>query len=275
MIRSKVYMGAEGLNFIEGSELALTKVYVVKREGLLHEKWVSGSTNRTHIYVPADGRVYFPLNFNPGGERVFVLYKETSTVVVPVPVCEDVVISGTLPNGIVGVPYLFTFSLSGTPPFVLSGITKPAWANVSLVGTFIHVTGTPTSETTENIQFEVTNCNAGTEIINQDFDILAASSAINITNNSSSGTFITAIGGIPWTLYTGSFPLGYPSTINGVHGAYNGVISVTISGLVFTKILKLYKNGGLVQAFPVNTNTTHNFASHNFLSTDTIQIVLE
>lgn len=275
MIASKTYTGLEGTNYIQGPELAMTTVYAVKREGVLYEKYISGSSNRTHVYAPSEARVYFPINFNAGGEKVFVLYKETSAVITPVPVCVQVSVAGTLPNGIVGVLYSYVFSLGGTAPFSLTDVVADAEANVSLSGSLVTVSGTFTSTGTKNIQFTVNNCSAGTETVNQSFDILAASSAITITNNSASGVFITAVGGIPWTLYTGSFPLGYPSSIGGVHGAYTGVISVTISGMVFTYVLKLYKNGSLLQAFPVNTNTTHNFASQIFLSTDTIQIVLE
>lgn len=279
MIRSKTYQGMAGLNYIEASELALTRVYKVARDGIQHDKNFAGSTTgRTYIHDTSNGRVYFPISFGPSGERVFVKYKETSGVIIPIPgVCNAVVIPATtLPNGIIGVPYSVSIALSGSSPFTLDNIVKPAWATVALSFNIVNITGTPTTETIETISFDVSNCDgANTESFSESFDVLPVSDVIGITNNSAFGVFITSVTGIPWTLYTGSFPLGYPSSIGGVHSSYTGVISVSITGIVFTYVLKLYKNGSLLQGLLVSSDDTYDFASQTILSSDEIQITLE
>lgn len=277
MIGSKTYQGLAGLNYIQGSDLVLTDVYLVKREGTQYDKWISGSTNRTYVYNDIEGRVYFPTGFNAGGEKVFVLFKKTTTVPEPIPgVCVAVAIdTPTLPDAINGVPYSYSINLAGTAPFTISAITSPSWMSVTVSGSIVNLVGTPDAEGTETIAFTITNCSGNTDSFTQDIDVLAASSEITISNNSASGVFITSVTGIPWTLYTGSFPLGYPSNISGAHGAFTGVITVEVTGLVFPYIFKLYKNNILVNAFPTSGDDDYDFSSQTFLSTDTIQIVLE
>lgn len=277
MIASKTYTGLEGTNYVQAPELAMTIVYVVKREGLLYEKYISGSSNRTHVYAPSEARVYFPTNFNTGGEKVFVLYKETSAVIVPVPVCVQVSFSGFLPNGIVGVPYSYSFYLGGTAPFAISDITAPAWAAVALdpSGTLVNVTGTPDAATTELIEFTVTNCSAGSQTFNQSFDIAEVETKLYISNISSGGVLINSASGFSYVILTGSFPLAYGTGITGVHGAFTSVITLNITGIIFPQTLSISKNGSLLQSISVTTDGNHNFSIQTFLSTDLLEIVLE
>lgn len=275
MIRSKTYNGSEGVNYIESSELAFTTIYAVKRTGLLHEKYISGNPNRTHVYDSSLGRIYFPSNFNPGGEKVYVLFKETSTVPPVIPVCVQVSIAGTLPNGVIGVPYNYSFALSGSEPFAISAITKPGWATVALSGSLVTVTGTPDTDTTETIEFTVTNCSAGTETINQSFVVVDPAVVMSVTNAATSGVFITSLGGISYTIQSGSIPVGSSQVLSVVHPDYTGVIGLGITGVTFPLSLKLYKNSVLLETLPVTGNGGYIFASQSYLTSDLIQILLQ
>jgi hypothetical protein len=79
---------------------------------------------------------------------------------------EPFIQSGTpLPNGVVGQVYNHVLQLTGTPPFVLSNITKPAWMTITLDNnnSTITLSGTPTDAITEDVLFSITNCK-GVEI---------------------------------------------------------------------------------------------------------------
>jgi len=275
MIKSKTYNGLEGTNYIQAAELAYTTVYAVKREGLLHEKYNTGDPNRTHSYDSSMGRIYFPLNFNPGGEKVFVIYKESSAVPVVIPVCENVSISGTLPNGVIGSPYVYSFFLSGSTPFAISGITAPAWATVELSGTLVDVYGTPDTETTETIEFTITNCSSGAQTINQSFDIIDPAVPMYVNNAATSGVFITSVGGISYVILSGSLPVGSLQSMSVVHPDYTGIIGVGITGVIFPISLKLYKNSVLLETLPVTGPGGYIFASQTYLSSDSIEILLQ
>lgn len=86
--------------------------------------------------------------------------------------CKEVDISGdscvgvnyngdVMPPAFVGVPYNYSFNLTGDAPFVLASITsKPAWMTISLSGNTITFSGNPTVAVVDTpVVFTVTNCN--------------------------------------------------------------------------------------------------------------------
>jgi len=273
MIKSKTWNTTPGLNYIQDSELAFATVYSVKREGTGHDKFVGGAdTNRKHIHEVPIGRISFPIVFNPG-ERVFAIYRP-ATGAEPPPVCVAVdEITAGLPNAVIGVPYLVTISLTGTPPFVITDITKPSWMTITNSGSTITLTGTPTSITPENVQFTVTNC-GGSIDFDQTFFSQDPTPNLLIFNNSTSGVFITSVGGITYTLQSGSIPIANGQNISAIHANYTGIIGIGISGVVFPYSLKLYRNVILLENLPVLANGGYIFGSQTYLSTDEIQIIL-
>lgn len=71
--------------------------------------------------------------------------------------------SAKLPPGIVGQPYSYTLPLLGTPPYTISGITKPAWMSIILGGNTVLFGGTPDEiDTNVAVGFSLGNCSGDT-----------------------------------------------------------------------------------------------------------------
>lgn len=277
MIKSETYRGMSGLNYIQDSELAFATIYVVKREGTQHDKFVSGSTNRTYVYNESNGKVSFPTVFTPGDEKVFVLYKTPSgsEPVTPPGVCVPVVIpSFDLPAGIVGVPYSYSFVVSGTTPIYKENVTIPAWVSFVVIDNNVYIVGTPDTATTEALNLDLTNCGGATPF-SKTIEVLPATSTLFISNISSGGVFINSASGFSYVVSTGSFPLAYGTGITGVHGAFTSVITLNITGIIFPQTLSISKNGSLLQSISVTADGNYPFSIQTFLSTDLLEIVLE
>jgi hypothetical protein len=80
------------------------------------------------FYRPRNSASFIELGYNyPCGEAISIITSEE------------------LPDGAVGNPYYFAIGLTGSLPFVLAGVTKPAWMTivVNALGTLLEFSGTP------------------------------------------------------------------------------------------------------------------------------------
>lgn len=96
------------------------------------------------------------LHYQPCGETEFITEEE----LLP---CTPVSIVGTpaLPDGVVGVPYSYSFEVEGTAPFELGSIVKPSWMTISISGTTVSFTGTPEEGDVGSgiaVGFDIQNC---------------------------------------------------------------------------------------------------------------------
>jgi hypothetical protein len=92
-------------------------------------------------------------------------------------VCVNVAVSSGLPipDGVVNTPYSATIVFSGTAPFAINSIIKPAWMSIILNGSNVNITGTPpTAGTNIPVSFNVTNCSTGNVNISETIDVTAA-----------------------------------------------------------------------------------------------------
>lgn len=277
MITSKTYYGQAGLNYVQSSELSFAKIIVVKREGVQHDKYISGSTTRTFIHTEAEGKISFPTPFGENGEKVFVLFDMPNAPepVDPPGVCIPVVIPDvTFSDTIVGVSYSKVITLTGTPPFVLSGITKPSWMTITNSGNNITHTGTPDAEGLQLVEYDVTNCSGSTASLNKTFNVYTATTNFYVSNLSTGGVSINSISGIGYVIQTGSLPIGIYSGITGVHGDYTGKILFNISGITFPFSLSLKVNSIDIETIPVIADGDYEFSVQTYLSTDEIIIIL-
>lgn len=277
MIKSGTYNTTAGLNYIEAPELVLTTVYAVKLNGTQHDKYISGSSNRTYTYVSSAGRVYFPTTFT-SGDKVFVIYDEVSTVPEPIPgVCTGVVIDPvSLPDGLVSVPYSQAIALSGSEPFALTVNTKPSWMTISLSGSIVTLSGTPDADGTEAIDFDISNCSGGSsDNFTDTIEIIDNTTNFFILNNSTAGVKITKVIPKMWVIQTGSLPVHYLGEITGAHNGFTASLTVFITGIIFPYTLYLKKNGVVLQSLTVSTDDAYQFDEQTFINTDQIQIVLE
>lgn len=94
------------------------------------------------------------------------------TTIDVVSVCIPVSFSlGTiLPDGEEGTPYNYSIALSGTLPFAVDSIVKPSWMSITVVGSNLQFSGTPTSAIDEEVSFRVYN-SCGEQSLTQTINI--------------------------------------------------------------------------------------------------------
>lgn len=278
MIQSKTYKGVYGLNYIQASELAFAIIYIVKREGTQHDKWISGSTNRTHIHESSTGKIFFPTVFSPGDESVFVLFKSTGAEPeTPPGVCVPVSIpSVTLPTGSLGVPYSYSISLAGTGPFILSNVTgTPSGVIVTLSGSTVNITGTPSAAGAYTLAFEIGNCSGiGSDLFSEPFNVVDNTQNMSIINEVP-GVSLQSISGVSYSNLSQAFPVAFGETLLAAYASFTGVITVNITGVVFPFLITLSKNGIELQAEVIHSDGPFSFDSQSFLSTDLLEILLQ
>lgn len=275
MIKSRSYQTTAGLNYIQSPDLVFATVYAVKREGIEHNKYVSGTTNRTHIHDASAGKISFPTVFT-AGETVFVIYK-TPTGSEPDPVCMpgSFLSSTTFFDGLVGVPYNKIIILGGTPPYVVTVVNKPSWMTISNSFTSISFYGTPDAAIDNDpIQLTVTNC-AGFFSMDETITINPTTANVEFRNDSGTGAYINSVSGFSYSISSGSFPLNSGSAIIGVHGNFIALISVVVNGVTFPVTLRLVKNGTTIQTKNITSSGTQTFTAVAYLTADDLKIILE
>lgn len=267
MIKSKTY-NIVG-NQIQASELAYTTIYVVKKDGIQQDLYGS-DPNRSYSYEQALGRI----SFFTSGEKAFVIYKESSPIVGEViGVCiPPSITSSIMPIGQVGIPYNYSVLLLGSLPRLLENIVKPAWATVAMNGlTSVKVTGTPDTETTETVSFDISN-GCGVASFNRSFAVVT--DVINFNVFSYLFSSIQSVTGLDYLILSGSYPTSGTVQIQGIHTGYTGTIEVVVDNIAFPLKLRIRRNGALLQTISVPTNGTYTFSSQTYLSTDIIEISL-
>lgn len=108
------------------------------------------------------------------------------------PACVPVAITGspTLPDGVVGIPYSASFSITGSPPYSLGSVVKPSWMTISFLGAFVEFSGTPdASGTAVPVSFDIINA-CGTVSFSDTFDVTAENIEWSFTNSVGSGGFM-------------------------------------------------------------------------------------
>lgn len=257
MIKSKTWPTTPGLNFIQDSELAFATIYSVKREGHGHDIFVSGDTNRKHVFNPSAGTIAFPIIFSPG-ERVFAIYKPLGGTE-PEPVCQAVIapVVGSLPSGIEGQPFGVILPFIATLPLIVTNVTKPAWMTISSSTNSITLSGIPNVTGVQTVEFDITNC-GGTVTYSDTVNIVQAANNFTIQNQVP-GALITNLQNLNFVATSG---LIYPppfQTLTGVHEAYAGtpIITVTIGPFPFT--LRFFINAIPIQNISVTASGSYTF----------------
>lgn len=268
---------------------------------------VSGSPNKYQVSTPGvsggapgetTGTSYlFP--WLPVGDNVVtvtpicliggVYYAGTpQTVTVTVAAaCTPVGISGSpiyLPNAVEDVAYNFVINLTGTAPFTLDNIVKPAWMSIAVVGSTVAITGTPTTGdigTGITVSFDVLNCSGGSSVSYSDtIDVVSAAGNGDfvITNEATGMNFIKNV--LPnspafYTISTGTLPTLAGTSASGVLAS---AISTAISVFVIISnpgyAIQLWKNGSMLEEVAVPGSGTYSFAAASFAVTDDMEIKL-
>ncbi len=260
-IKSNWWFGTPGLNFIQDPELAFATIYMVTREGIEHDRYVSGDTNRKHNFTSSTGTVSFPIPFAPGGERVYVLYKTGGTVDPDPPACISVIapVTGSLGSGIQGNPFAVFIPIVGTEPFTATNVTKPSWMTITYSFGQLRFTGTPDTSGVQAVSLDLTNC-GGTVTYSDTVNILPPTNNFTIQNQSP-GALIESLKNLNFVATSG---LIYPppfQTLTGVHDVYAGtpIIHVTVGPFPFT--LRFFINSLPIQNISVSVAGFYTFTS--------------
>jgi hypothetical protein len=145
--------------------------------------------NLFHLNDPPGVTTAFPSGFQNGTSHPATLHDFTVPREVsfslgpssPPPGCVNVEkgVTPPMPDGTIHQPYTYSFPITGTPPFVISNVTKPAGLNITVnVGdpfSSVTISGTPEVDGDDLIvSFDITNCASGTASFGDTIDIAPA-----------------------------------------------------------------------------------------------------
>lgn len=97
------------------------------------------------------------------------------------------------PTATVGSYWLGTIVLSGSQPFSISNVTKPAWMSMTLVGNIITLEGNPEAGIDQVISFDVSNA-CGSNSYSDNIDVSANPDGITVQFNYTEAVGIPASG---------------------------------------------------------------------------------
>jgi hypothetical protein len=190
-----------------------------------------------------------------------------------------------LPDAVEEIPYYFVLNLTGTAPFDIDTIVKPAWMAIAIVGSTVVLSGTPgpsDSGTDLEVSFNITNCSGGsTKAFSDTIDVLDAvdNGEFKISNIVPSGlNFVKNV--FPnspafYSISTGALPVMPGMEAVGVLTTdYAGAVSVSVVASFPLLFLELYKNGVLQESIEILGTGIYSFSAVAYLVTDTMQIKL-
>lgn len=207
---------------------------------------------------------------------------QTITVTVEA-ACVDVGISGApvlLPDAVETIPYSFVINLTGTAPFTLDNIVKPAWMSIAVVGNTVEITGTPglsDAGTDIEVSFDVLNCSAGTISFSDTIDVqdFAGNGEFKATNELEGLnilSWVKVLGAIFYTISTGSIPVVAESQAAGsLTAVVTDPVSVKVTSTISAR-LELYKNGILQETIFTTGGGVYSFAAVSYLLTDDMEV---
>jgi len=148
-----------------------------------------------------------------------------------VPVAYDVD-EPTLPPGMVGVPYVYSFGVVGTAPIGIFVNFAPAWMSISVVGNVVHFSGTPTTSGEPGVDFDLTNCDGEGEL---NFNSTVVINPCEVLGTIYNGAEITqniltmTVDGIGVTYVSGTnFPIGNSNT-GTFKTLQTGIVNIVVS----------------------------------------------
>ena len=131
-------------NVTQFTELIGTTVLAVLKDGIGYTKvlvtndFQAPMPTGTHArFNPTLGTIALPTLFEPG-EVMVVLYQPNPTPC-QAPYFSPILLLAAVPNAY----YSAMMPLNGFAPFIFSSVTKPAWMDISISGSYIVFSGTP------------------------------------------------------------------------------------------------------------------------------------
>lgn len=200
-----------------------------------------------------------------------------------VPCVAPTVPSFTLPDAAVGTAYNKTVSLTGSAPFTLSSLVKPAWMNITVSGPTITFSGTPGSGddgTGITVSFTVSNeCGSdnGSTTINVTCDAVAISGTPVLPDASSHDAYtysfdVTGTG--PFTLSSIVKPAWMTIEVSGSTINFSGTPTTADEGTGITVSFTINNPCGTVDfadTIDVNPGGAR-FTTHTVVSGDALNV---
>lgn len=186
--------------------------------------------------TPSTGDVGTGINtsFNISNSCTTLPISAPITIIGCIPV--SVVGSPVFPNAYVGTPYSYSFDVSGTAPFTLSGIT-PSWLSGSVTGTTVTLSGNPPSAATGvPVSVQVNNCSGSSVVVSNTINIINSGGALTAFLSRTGNTLKVVISGgtAPYNYTFICTPTGACSsyTINTPTGSTSGTETTTTYSVV-------------------------------------------
>lgn len=140
----------------------------------------------------------------------------------------------SLPDAVAGVPYSYSFSLSGDTPITLGAVTKPSWMTIEIDGSTVNFTGTPASGNVGNniaVSVQFLNCAADSttwaDTLNVTCVAFASSTIFPIGHENIAYSFTIYLSGVaPFTLSNFVGPSWMTAAITGDHIDFTGTPDV-------------------------------------------------
>jgi len=212
-----------------------------------------------------------------GGNYIAGSPKEVTITVAPACVGVGIVGAPGLPDAIAGSEYGYYFSLSGTAPFTLSNVVKPAWMNIWISGNIVNFSGTPLlSDAAEDVDvsFDITNCSGNNTVSFEDtIDVTGLPYNFKVTN-SSERYKINSVSPV-YAPISGAFPLTTGQEVTGTHTGISTGVAVSLEDVAGgAAFLILRKNNVNVFSHTVMASETYTFPAITFLPGDLFEILM-
>jgi hypothetical protein len=245
------------------------------------------TTDYTFAWLPVGSNVITVRPVCLIGGQFYLGAAQTITVEVEA-ACVPVAISSSpiyLPDAVEGVAYNFVMNLTGTAPFTIDNIVKPAWMNIAIVGSTVEFTGTPDFSDAGvdiDVSFDLGNCaGAGAVSYADTIDVIEAGEygEFTLTNESGGGNFIKNV--FPnnpafYTFTAGSLPVMGPGSATGFV-IYPPVDPISVFVIIANigHVIELYKNGILQEYIDTPASGVYSFAAVAFALGDNMEIKLK
>jgi hypothetical protein len=196
------------------------------------------------------------------------------------PACVAAAIIGApeLPAAKIGNNYAYFIALSGTAPFVLANIVKPAWMVIEVAGNTINFSGTPEAgDIGEDIEvsFDIENCEGNNSIeFDGTIDVEEPQYNFFVTNpleNVIIGEVVPAF----FLIDVDGFPVLPGHQLKGYHNGYDGAIVFTVVLTGSPINVRIYVNDVSYQFQEIPESGYYSFSWDTYSPTDKIEIKAE
>jgi len=251
--------------------------------GITKPSWMTISISGTTITfagTPTATGADLPVSFTVNNACGTASVNKTIDIEEPTCVPVEIVPYPSLHDGEMGTAYHYVINLTGSAPFDISAVTKPAWMGINLVGSQVILFGTPAAPGDSfPILFTITNACGSADFADEITITEPAEFAVNIIVRNDVPTLVAhnVIQSVTpfFTITLDSYPIHNLNQTEGHHAGYTLPITVNVQGTFDDNSLALIVNG-VTEEFinGINVSGDYIFPAYPILSTDNVVIAL-